>query len=41
MIVNGWQSNLDTMGVYGDFYVKRALVAMMSLGANQPEDAGV
>jgi hypothetical protein len=38
-IVNGWQSNLDTVGVYGDFYVKRALVAMIGLGANQPEDA--
>ena len=38
-IVSGWQSNLDTMGVYGDFYVKRAIVAIVGLGANQPEDA--
>jgi hypothetical protein len=38
-IIDGWQSNLNTMGVYGDFYVKRALVAMVGLGANQPEDA--
>jgi hypothetical protein len=38
-IIGGWQSNLDTMGVYGDFYVKRAIVAMVGLGANQPEDA--
>lgn len=38
-IVSGWQSNLDTMGVYGDFYVKRTIVAMVGLGANQPEDA--
>ena len=38
-VVNGWQSNLNTVGVYGDFYVKRAIVAMVGLGANQPEDA--
>ncbi len=31
--------NTDTMGVYGDYYLKRAIIAMMGLGANQPEDA--
>lgn len=38
-IVNGWSLNTDTMGVYGDFYTKRAIVTMVGLGANQPRDA--
>jgi hypothetical protein len=38
-IVGGWQMNLTTMGVYGTYYLKRAIIAQIGLGANLPEDA--
>jgi len=36
---NGWQMNIESMGVYGNSYVKRAIVARIGLGANQQQDA--
>jgi hypothetical protein len=38
-VANGWSLNTDTMGVYGNYYLKRAIIAQMGLGANLPEDA--
>jgi hypothetical protein len=31
--------NTDSMGVYGNYYLKRAIIAMAGLGANQVDDA--
>ncbi len=38
-VANYWSMNTDTMGVYGNYYLKRAIVTQMGLGANLPEDA--
>jgi hypothetical protein len=38
-VANHWSMNTDTMGVYGNYYLKRAIVSQVGLGANLPEDA--
>ena len=38
-VANNWSMNTDTMGVYGNYYLKRAIVSQQGLGANVPEDA--
>ena len=38
-VANNWSMNTDTMGVYGNYYLKRAIIAQAGLGANLPEDA--
>jgi hypothetical protein len=38
-VTNEWQMNTDTIGVYGNYYLKRAIVTLIGLGANQPDDA--
>jgi hypothetical protein len=36
---NGWTTNVDSMGVYGNNYLHRAFVTLVGLGANPAEDA--
>jgi hypothetical protein len=38
-VANYWSMNTNTVGVYGNYYLKRAIVAQVGLGANVPEDA--
>ena len=35
----GWSLNTDTMGVYGNYYLKRAIVTQLGLRGNLPEQA--
>jgi hypothetical protein len=37
--VNGWTVMADNIGVYGNSYFQRAVVTLVGLGANPPEDA--
>jgi hypothetical protein len=36
---NGWRINTNGIGVYGNDYLKRAIIAKTALGANAPADA--
>jgi len=38
-VANYWSMNTDTMGVYGNYYLKRSIVTQLGLGANVPGDA--
>ena len=38
-LVNGWLMNTSDIGVYGNNYRKRAIISLIGLGANVPEDA--
>lgn len=38
-IIGGWRMGTEGVGVFGNSYLKRAVVALRGLGINQPEDA--
>jgi len=38
-VANHWSINANVMGVYGNYYLKRAIITQWGLGANLPEDA--
>lgn len=38
-VVNFWSMNTSTVGVYGDYYLTRAMVTQLGLGANVPQDS--
>lgn len=38
-ITDGWATATDTIGVYGNSYMKRAIITLVGLGAIPPEDA--
>lgn len=37
--INGWSVTTQNIGVYGNNYLDRAVIAMIGLGANPPEEA--
>jgi hypothetical protein len=37
--INGWTITREVMGTYGTSYLQRAMIALIGLGANVPEDA--
>jgi len=40
-VANGWSMNTDTMGVYGNYYLKRAIVSLPCFGSGRTVRCGV